>query len=148
MIYTELTKKALNICFEAHKDQRDKCGMPYVFHPFHIAEQMKDELTTAAALLHDVVEDTPLTFEDLEKEGFPPKVIAALKALTRSPETDYMDYIEGIKDNDIAVTVKLEDLRHNSDLSRYGRVTEADLKRNKKYLDALEYLEQYVTGND
>ena len=108
MIYTELTKKALNICFEAHKDQRDKCGMPYVFHPFHIAEQMKDELTTAAALLHDVVEDN----------------------------------------NDIAVTVKLEDLRHNSDLSRYGRVTEADLKRNKKYLDALEYLEQYVTGND
>lgn len=52
MIYTELTKKALSICFDAHKDQRDKSGLPYVFHPFHVAEQMKDKFTTVVALLH------------------------------------------------------------------------------------------------
>ena len=67
MIYTELTKKALKLCFDAHKKQVDKSGMPYVFHPFHLAEQMKDEATTVVALLHDVVEDTDISFEDLEK---------------------------------------------------------------------------------
>ena len=58
MIYTELTKKALALCFEAHKEQKDKTGLPYVFHPFHLAEQMDDEISTRGALLHDVVEDT------------------------------------------------------------------------------------------
>ncbi len=147
MIYTELTKKALIICFEAHKDQKDKNGMPYVFHPFHLAEQMKDEITTVVALLHDVVEDTSVTFEDLKKNGFPEEVIQALQVLTRSPETDYMDYITGIKDNDVAVTVKLEDLKHNSDLSRYSNITNADIERNKKYLDALDYLKQQQKDN-
>ena len=60
MIYTDLTKKALKFCFEAHKNQYDKSGMPYVFHPFHLAEQMTTEETTVVALLHDVVEDTDL----------------------------------------------------------------------------------------
>ena len=75
MIYTAQTKKALKLCFEAHKDQLDKSGMPYVFHPFHLAEQMTDEETTTAALLHDVVEDTDYTFEDLERMGFSAKVL-------------------------------------------------------------------------
>ena len=83
MIYTELTKKALKLCFEAHKDQLDKSGMPYVFHPFHLAEQMKDEYSTVAALLHDVVEDTDYTFDDLKKMGFPDEVLDAMKLLTR-----------------------------------------------------------------
>ena len=65
MLYTSLTKKALTLCFEAHKDQVDKTGLPYVFHPFHLAEQMDDELSTVCALLHDVVEDTDITFGDL-----------------------------------------------------------------------------------
>ena len=70
MIYTGLTKKALKLCFEAHKEQVDKSGMPYVFHPFHLAEQMTDEATTVVALLHDVVEDTDITFEELKKQGY------------------------------------------------------------------------------
>lgn len=57
MIYTDKTKKAMKLCFEAHKDQLDKSGMPYVFHPFHVAEQMSDEVTTIVALLYDVVEE-------------------------------------------------------------------------------------------
>ena len=70
VIYTPQTKMALKLCFEAHKDQLDKSGMPYVFHPFHLAEQMDSEKTTVVALLHDVVEDTDYTLEDLTEMGF------------------------------------------------------------------------------
>ena len=81
MIYTPATKKALRLCFEAHKDQNDKGGIPYVFHPFHLAEQMKDEDTTIVALLHDVIEDTDYTFDDLKTFGFDDVIIDALKLL-------------------------------------------------------------------
>ena len=65
MIYTPLTLKALKICFQAHKNQTDKAGSPYVFHPFHLAEQMEDEYSVCTALLHDVIEDTDITLEYL-----------------------------------------------------------------------------------
>ena len=78
MLYTPMTKKAMDICFEAHKDQKDKSGQPYVFHPFHLAEQMTDEKTTIVALLHDVVEDTSVTLDDLAAEGFSDSVLEAI----------------------------------------------------------------------
>ena len=140
MIYTPLTKKALGICFEAHKNQVDKTNMPYVFHPFHLAESMDDEISTCVALLHDVVEDTDITFSDLEKEGFPVEVIDALKLLTHDLDIPYMDYVLNIKKNPIAAKVKLADLRHNSDFTRLDKVTEIDLERNKKYNKAIELL--------
>ncbi len=142
MIYTNLTKKALKLCFEAHKEQTDKSGMPYVFHPFHLAEQMTDEATTVVALLHDVVEDTELTFEDLEKQGFGEEIIAVLKLLTHNDDTPYMDYVAKIKTNKIATKVKLADLRHNSDLSRLDTVDEKALKRKEKYEKAIKILEE------
>lgn len=141
MIYTEKTKKALKFCFEAHKEQRDKSDMPYVFHPFHLAEQMETEETTIVALLHDVVEDTPYTFADLEQMGFGEDVLEALKLLTHDDEVDYMDYVAEIKKNPIATAVKMADLRHNSDLSRLDEVTEKALKRREKYLQAMARLE-------
>ena len=141
MIYTDLTKKALKLCFDAHKNQVDKSGAPYVFHPFHLAEQMTDELTTVAALLHDVVEDTGYTLNDLQKMGFPSEVIDALTLLTHDPEVPYMDYVAAVKGNPIAKAVKLADLRHNSDLSRLDSVTESALQRVKKYRDAIALLE-------
>ena len=70
MIYTNLTKKALKLSFDVHKEQVDKSGLPYVFHPFHLAEQMETEDTTIVALLHDVVEDSDLTLDDLRQERF------------------------------------------------------------------------------
>ena len=142
MIYTNLTKKALKLCFEAHKEQVDKSGMPYVFHPFHLAEKMTDEATTVVALLHDVVEDTELTFEDLEKQGFGEEIISALKLLTHNDDTPYMDYVAKIKTNKIATAVKLADLRHNSDLSRLDTVDEKALKRKEKYEKAIKILEE------
>lgn len=141
MIYTSLTKKALKLCFEAHKEQVDKSGMPYVFHPFHLAEKMTDEATTVVALLHDVVEDTELTFEDLEKQGFGEEIISVLKLLTHNDDTPYMDYVAKIKTNKIATAVKLSDLKHNSDLSRLDTVDEKALKRKEKYEKAIKFLE-------
>ena len=79
MIYTETTKKALEISFKAHKDKTDKGGAPYVYHPFHVAEQMKTEDEVIVALLHDVVEDTDMTFEDLRAEGFSEEVLSAFR---------------------------------------------------------------------
>lgn len=145
MIYTQKTKMALKLCFEAHKNQTDKSGIPYVFHPFHLAEQMKDEATTIAALLHDVIEDTDYTMADLEKMGFPADVLEALELLTHNDDTPYMEYVAKIKDNPIAKAVKLADLEHNSDLSRLDFVDEKALKRREKYRQAICLLnELYV----
>ena len=140
MIYTPLTKKALKLCFEAHKNQVDKTGLPYVFHPFHLAEQMKDEYSTVCALLHDVVEDTEYTFEDLINMGFPNEVIEALKLLTHADDVQYMDYVKALSVNPIAKAVKIADLTHNSDTSRLDVVDEWALKREEKYKKALEFL--------
>ena len=91
MIYTELTVKALKFAFDAHSGQTDVSGLPYIFHPYHLAEQMTTEETVCTALLHDVVEDTDVTFEQLESE-FPVSVINALRLLTHSKGIDYFDY--------------------------------------------------------
>ena len=99
MIYTPLTKKALKLCFDAHKQQVDKTGMPYVFHPFHLAEQMDDEISTVCALLHDVVEDTNYTLTDLQNLGFPTEVINVLALLTHEEGVPYMDYVKKISTN-------------------------------------------------
>ena len=117
MIYTELTNKAMKIAYAAHHGQADYNGIPYIFHPIHLAESMEEEISCCAALLHDVVEDTSVTMEELAKE-FPQEVIDVLKLLTHDDSTDYFDYVRAIKTNPIAVKVKLADLAHNSDQSR------------------------------
>ena len=141
MIYTDMTKKALKLCFEAHRNQTDKSGVPYVFHPFHLAEQMLDEDCTIVALLHDVVEDSEYRLEDLRAYGFSVAVLEALSLLTHEPGVPYLDYIENLKGNDISRTVKLADLRHNSDLSRLDHITDRDRQRVAKYKKAIELLE-------
>ena len=128
------------ISFEAHKDQIDKSGVPYVYHPFHLAEQMTDEETTIVALLHDVAEDTDLTVDDLQRMGFSSAVCDALRLLTHYETVPYMEYVSLIKDNPIAKVVKLADLCHNSDLSRLDNVTEKDLMRVEKYRTAIDLL--------
>ena len=113
MIYTPLTKRAMRLCFEAHQGQVDKAGLPYPNHPLHVAEQMTDEASCCVALLHDTVEDTPVTLAQLA-EAFP----AA----------------------DVARRVKMADLRHNSDLTRLDEVTDKDRARAAKYAQALAIL--------
>lgn len=117
MIYTELTNKAMKIAYKAHHGQVDYNGIPYIFHPIHLAEQMDEEIACCAALLHDVAEDTDVTLEELAKE-FPSEIMEVLKLLTHEEEADYFDYVRAIKANPIAVKVKLADIAHNSDQSR------------------------------
>ena len=141
MIYTEMTKKALLLSFNAHKDQVDKGGLPYVYHPFHLAEQIDTEEAATAALLHDVVEDTDYTIEDIIAMGFPKSVTDALALMTHDDTTPYMDYVAKIKSNPIAKAVKLADLRHNSDTSRLDIIDEKVLRRVQKYHVAITLLE-------
>ena len=140
MIYTDATKKAMKLCFQAHKDQTDKSGIPYVFHPIHLAEQMKDEDTTVVALLHDVVEDTAYTPEDLAAMGFNDRVIAAIRLMTHDENIPYMEYVAKIKENPIAKAEKLADLAHNSDTTRLDTVDAKAAARIKKYERAIELL--------
>lgn len=128
MIYTSLTNKAMRIAYNAHHGQYDVNGVPYIFHPYHVAEQMTDETTACTALLHDVAEDTDITIEQLEKE-FPAEVTEALKLLTHDKDTDYFEYIEKIKANPIAKAVKLADIKHNSDM---GRITDREAVGEEK----------------
>ncbi len=140
MVYTEMTKKAMKIAFEAHKEQVDKSGLPYIYHPIHLAEQMDDDESVTVALLHDVVEDTDWTLEQLRAEGFSNVVITALSYMTHDDSVPYMEYVEKISENPVATKVKLADLKHNSDLTRIDNITEKDLKRVQKYKIAIGLL--------
>ncbi len=147
MIYTSLTKKALKISFAAHKNQTDKSGIPYVYHPFHLAEQMEDQYAVCVALLHDVVEDAGVLLHDLRREGFPEPVIEAIALMTHNESVPYLTYVNRLKENPLAKRVKLADLRHNSDLSRLDSVTEKDLERVEKYKKAIALLESHENPN-
>ena len=145
MIYTNLTKKAMKISFEAHKEQTDKNGMPYIYHPIHLAEQMQDEATVCVALLHDVAEDTDITLDDLKQEGFSKEIMDALRLMTHDDAVPYMDYVQKIRENSIATAVKLADLKHNSDLTRLDVVDDAALTRAEKYKKAIALLSGSLT---
>ncbi len=140
MIVTELTQKALTICREAHGDQLDQGSHPYAEHPMRVAEKMTDENTVCTALLHDVLEDTQWTADDLRREGFPEKVVQAVCATTHLKDQPYMDYIRSIKCNPVAAQVKLADLQDNIDLSRLKRVDDLTLRRTAKYAQAMYIL--------
>lgn len=117
MIYTPLTKKAMKLAYEAHHGQVDKAGLPYIFHPIHLAEQMDDELSCCAALLHDTVEDTDVTQEEILRL-FGKDVAEVIALLTHRKDEDYFEYVRAIAKNPVAKRVKLADLDHNSDQSR------------------------------
>ena len=120
----------MRTAYAAHAGQVDKCGVPYIFHPIHLAEQMPDEISVCAALLHDVAEDTDITLSELESE-FPSAVIDVLKLLTHKDGIDYFDYIRAIRSNPTAVRVKLADIAHNSDETRYAGCSEIAIFRTK-----------------
>ncbi len=117
MIYTPMVNRALRLAYRAHAGQLDRGGVPYIFHPYHLAEQMDDERSICVALLHDVVEDTPVTLEEIQRE-FPSEIAEAVALLTHDPSTDYFAYVRRLKANPLARKVKLADLMHNADQTR------------------------------
>ena len=137
---SSLIAKAISIALEAHKGQKDKGGSPYILHPLAVASKQETEIGIVVALLHDVVEDSAYTIEDLRAAGFPSEACDAINLLTHKQGEDYFSYIHKIKTNEIAKSVKIQDLRHNSDTTRLSTVTVKDAKRVEKYQKALDIL--------
>ncbi|MBR1580633.1 MAG: bifunctional (p)ppGpp synthetase/guanosine-3',5'-bis(diphosphate) 3'-pyrophosphohydrolase [Selenomonadaceae bacterium] len=132
---------ARELAKRAHDGQLDKAGEPYINHPLAVAASVgDDESAMIVALLHDTIEDTALTFDDL-KDLLTAEELTALKLLTHDAAVPYIDYVRAIKGNDLARRVKIADLKHNMDLTRLPKITDADRERvEKKYKPALEYL--------
>ncbi|MDG3141442.1 GTP pyrophosphokinase [Streptococcus suis] len=135
-----LVDKAYAVAKKAHYGQVDKAGVDYIKHPEIVASFVKTDEEKAVAYLHDVIEDTDVTLSDLARQGFPITVLTAVEILTKKKGQSYQDYLESVKSNELARVVKLEDLKHNSDLSRLETITEKDIERHKKYQNAIKYL--------
>jgi (p)ppGpp synthase/HD superfamily hydrolase len=136
-------ERAIEIAAKAHAGQVDKAGQPYVLHPLRMMLVVTTPAARIAAVLHDVVEDTAVTLDELRAEGFPAAVLEAVQALTKREGEDYEAFIRRVAPNPIAREVKLADLRDNSDLSRIAEPTERDRERIRKYQRAIAYLERW-----
>jgi len=126
-------EKAIEIAARAHAGQVDKAGAPYIFHPLRLMLAVSSEHERMAAVLHDVVEDTPLTFDDLAREGFPAEVVDAVRALTKHDGENRIDAAHRAAANPVARRVKLADVSDNMDLSRIPSPTEKDYARLREY---------------
>ncbi len=136
-----LLSKAIILAFKAHEGQVDKSGMPYVNHVMRVMTAGRTEDEKIVGVLHDVVEDTHWTFDELLAEGFPSHIVDALRCVTKlSDDEPYDEFIERVKTNPLAVAVKINDLTDNMDVRRYKELTEWDIKRLRKYLSAYQVL--------
>lgn len=129
-------ERALQIAVQSHAGQKDKNGEAYIFHPIRVMMRCRTPEAKIAGLLHDVVEDTPVTFAELEAEGFSSTVLDALRLLTHDKAVPYESYIEQVKANPIATEVKLADLEDNMDIRRLQELDEKATVRFRKYLAA------------
>ena len=133
-------EKAIAIALKAHQNQIDKGGKVYILHPLRIMLQMPTEELQIIAILHDVVEDSNYTFDNLKKEGFSVRIIKALQALTKQDNEQYEDFIKRVKNNTLATKVKIADIKDNSNIKRIKNPKIKDLERIKKYKKALKML--------
>ena len=132
--------RAIELAKQHHEGQTDKAGKPYIEHPLRVMNQVESEEEKIVAVLHDIVEDTDISLDDLRNEGFSEKVVSAVECLTKQEGENYDSYIERISFNPLAVKIKLADLEDNRDLTRLPEVTDKDLKRIEKYDKALKKL--------
>jgi len=142
-----MLNKAIEIASIAHVGQVDKCGNPYILHPLRVMMNFcddKDEAAQICAVLHDVVEDTSVTLDDLRAEGFSDDIITALDCLTRRNGENYDDFISRILTNQLACKVKYGDLADNMDLTRLPNHTTEDEERIKKYSRAAERIDEVL----
>ncbi len=146
MIKTAKTAAAAALAQRAHAGQYDKAGNPYIEHPLAVAEMMETEDETCVALLHDVVEDSACTLDDIRAIGMTDDVVEAVRLLTRDPDVDYFAYILKLRENPLAAKVKHADLEHNADITRFKRVTSFDMRRRAKYIEALALLDGDIEG--
>ena len=133
---------AYQIAKAAHENQVDKAGIAYIHHPETVADLVTSDAEKATAYLHDVLEDTSVTVDQLREAGIPDEVILAVTVLTKQAGQNYFDYLKQVKANKIARVVKIADLTHNSDVARLSSISEQDRTRLDKYRQALVFLEQ------
>ena len=132
--------RAIELAKQHHEGQTDKAGKPYIEHPLRVMNQVESEEEKIVAVLHDIVEDTDISLDDLRSEGFSEEVVSAVECLSKQDGENYDSYIERISFNPLAVKIKLADLEDNRDLTRLPEVTDKDLERIEKYDKALEKL--------
>ncbi|MCC9604415.1 hypothetical protein LOC68_00810 [Blastopirellula sp. JC732] len=144
-------EKAVAIAAQAHAGVKDKQGQPYLLHPIRVMMGVEGEAAQIVAVLHDVVEDTSFTFDDLEQEGFSDEVLAALRLVTHEKDQPYADYVIACKANPITRQVKLSDLRDNANLSRLllrPDQFERDAERMQKYVLSYRFLTDQISEAD
>lgn len=135
---SDLINEALKIAQKAHKGQKDKGGNDYLLHPVTVALHCDTEKERIVALLHDVIEDSDMSLEDLSI--FDKDIIEAVIAITRREDQSREDYVKQVCSNEIARKVKIADLANNMDLSRIENITQKDLDRIERYKKEIEYL--------
>lgn len=133
---------AIKIACEAHANQKDKAGEPYILHPLRLMQRLKDKDTMIVAVLHDVIEDSQFDLAFLEAEGFDKSILKAVDAVTKRDGEAYQNFIERLSFNGMAIKVKIEDLKDNLDLTRLTSVNGKDLERITKYHKALTFLQK------
>jgi len=135
-----IIEKSLEIALKAYKGQKDKAGKTYILHPLRIMAKMNTEEEMSVAMLHDVIEDSDYTFEDLISEGIPANVANAVQALSKNKDENYEQFIERILRNKLASKIKLADIEDNINILRLDTVTQKDLERISKYHKAWKTL--------
>ena len=133
-------ERAIEIAARTHAGQTDKGGAPYILHPLRVMLRVAPGAQQIVAVLHDVVEDSDITFEDLEREGFAAEVISGLRAVTKVEGESYEDFVARAARDPVGKAVKLADLMENSDLSRIAEPSQKDMERVAKYRRAIAYL--------
>ncbi len=131
---------AVRVAQKAHAGQVDKGGKPYILHPTAVAEALDSTENKIVAYLHDVCEDSDVTFEELELMGFTPRIINSVRILTKRPDMSYDDYLALVRSDSNAWHVKVADIKHNMDISRIPSPTQKDFDRLEKYQRALKFL--------
>lgn len=133
---SHLLARAVAIAAIAHQDQRDKAGAPYILHPIRLMMRGQTINEQIVAMLHDIVEDSDWTLDQLAAEGFPAEIITALDCLTRRPEETYDQFLDRVLTNALATRVKCYDLEDNMTLTRLENLSEKDLQRLQRYHQA------------
>ena len=138
----KLIERSLHIALRAYAGKIDKAGREYILHPLRVMAKMKTDLEMSAALLHDVIEDSDITAEQLLAEGIPAEVVEAIQYLSKNENEEYQDFVARAKKNKIAAKVKIADIEDNIDVLRLSALDEYDLARIKKYHSAWRFLQE------
>ena len=135
-------RECIAFASEKHRGQKDRSGREYIHHPMYVMVYQKSLDAKKVAILHDVIEDTDATYQDLEDLGCSSKVIEAIRAITKIKGEGYQDYLERVKHNKLATAVKIQDIRQNMDLSRLNKISDKDIERTLRYAKAMQYLKE------